>query len=42
MTSTYEDIYSRFYLRVTDYELAGQSEKIVKEMMNGWMKSVLS
>ena len=42
MTSTYEDIYSRFYLKIKDFDLAAQSEKLAKEMMNGWMKSVLS
>ena len=42
MTSAYEDIYSRFFLRVQDYDIVGLQEKIVKEMMNGWMKSTLS
>ncbi len=42
MTSAYEDIYSRFYLRVEDYNIVGLEEKIVKQMMNGWMKSTLS
>lgn len=42
MTSEYQDIYSRFYLRVEDYNIVGLQEKLVKEMMNGWMKSTLS
>ena len=42
MTSEYESIYSRFYLRVTDYNLAGLDEHMAKEMMNGWMHSTLS
>ena len=42
MTSEYDSIYSRFYLRIQDYDFAGLDEHIAKEMMNGWMKSVLS
>lgn len=42
MTSEYNDIYSRFLLRVTDYEFAGLDEKLAQEMMNGWMKATLS
>ena len=42
MTSEYNDIYSRFLLRVTDYEFSGLDEKLAQEMMNGWMKSTLS
>lgn len=42
MTSDYEDIYSRFYLRVEDYNIVGLEKKLVENMMNGWMKSVLS
>ncbi len=42
MTSEYEDIYSRFYLRVEDYNIVGLEKKLVENMMNGWMKSVLS
>lgn len=30
MTSAYEDIYSRFYLRVEDYNIVGLEEKLVK------------
>ena len=39
MTSEYNSIYSRFLLRVTDYEFAGLDEKLANEMMNGWMKA---
>ena len=42
MTSAYEDIYSRFYLRVEDYNIVGLEEKLVKEMMNGWLRATLS
>lgn len=42
MTSEYSDIYSRFYLRVEDYNIVGLEKKLVENMMNGWMKSVLS
>ena len=42
MTSEYDGIYSRFLLRVTDYEFSGLTENTAKEMMNGWMKAVLS
>lgn len=42
MTSEFNEIYSRFYLRITDYDFAGLNEKVAKEMMNGWIQSVLS
>lgn len=42
MTSEFDNIYSRFYLRITDYNLAGLSENIASEMMNGWMHATLS
>jgi hypothetical protein len=42
MTSEYSDVYSRFLLRVADYNLAGLDESVANEMMNGWMKSVLA
>ena len=42
MTSEYNSIYSRFLLRVTDYEFSGLDEKLAQEMMNGWMKATLS
>ena len=30
MTSEYEDIYSRFYERVEDYNIVGLKERLVK------------
>ncbi len=42
MTSEFDELYSRFYLRVKDYEIVGLEVKVVKEMMNGWIKSTLS
>lgn len=42
MTSEYSDVYSRFLLRVTDYDIAGLEQTLAYELMNGWMKSVLS
>lgn len=42
MTSDIGEIYSRFYLRIEDYNIVGLDESIVDEMMDGWMKSALS
>ena len=42
MTSEFESIYSRFYLRVEDYNMIGLKENLVNERMNGWMRSTLS
>ena len=42
MTSEFNEIYSRFYLRVNDYEIAGLKEKLVNEMLNGYLRSTLS
>lgn len=42
MTSAYEDIYSRFYLRIEDYEMVGLDKKLVNKMLNGYMRSTLS
>lgn len=42
MTSEYDEIYSRFYQRVEDYNIVGLKENLVREMMFGWVKSVLS
>jgi len=42
MTSDYSDIYSRFYLRVKDYEMAGMTEMLANEMLNGYLRSTLS
>lgn len=40
MTSEYSDIYKRFLMKVTDYDIAGLDEKLALKMMNGWMRSV--
>ena len=42
MTSEYENIYSRFLLRVTDFDFSGLSEHLARDMMNGWLKATLS
>ena len=42
MTSEYDEIYSRFYLRVKDYELSGMKERLVKELLNGYLRSTVS
>lgn len=42
MTSEYSEVYSRFMLRITDYDIAGLEESLAYDMMNGWMRSVLS
>ena len=42
MTSEYEDIYSRFLSRVTDYKLAELDEDIAKDMINGYMRQTVS
>ena len=42
MVSTFEDIFSRFYLRVEDYKIPGLNEEVVTEMLGGYMRSVVS
>ena len=42
MVSTFEDIFSRFYQREQDYNLAGLEEDVAKEILNGYIKSVIS
>ena len=42
MTSTYNDIYSRFLLKVRDYEFAGLPEPNATEQMLDWLRSALS
>lgn len=42
MTSEFAEIYSRFYLRVKDYDMTGLDEKIVNEMLSGYLRSALS
>ena len=41
-SSEFDEIYSRFYLRVKDYEISGLKESLVKEMLNGYLRSTLS
>ena len=40
MTSEFQDIFSRFYLRVEDYNIVGLEENVVKEMLTGYLKAV--
>ena len=42
MTSNYQDIYSRFLLKITDYNLASLLEADANEMMYEWLRSSLS
>ena len=42
MTSEVQAIFSRFYLRVTDYHLTGLDESLVNDMLSGYMKAVIS
>ena len=42
MTSEYSDIFSRFLLKVTDYNLAQTDEYLANEMMGQWLHSALS
>ncbi len=42
MTSAYNDIYSRFLLKVRDYEFAGLPEPNATEQMLDWLRSALS
>ena len=41
-SSEFEEIYSRFYLRVKDYDMSGMTERLAKEMLYGYMKGVIS
>lgn len=42
MTSTYNDIYSRFLNKIRDYEFAGLPEPSATEQMLEWLRSALS
>lgn len=42
MTSSYNDIYSRFLIKVRDYEFAGLPEPNATEQMLDWLRSALS
>ena len=40
MTSSYEDIYSRFLQKCTDYDFIELDEETVYDNMEGWLHSV--
>ena len=42
MTSDYSDIYSRFYMRVKDYDLSQLTERMANELLNGYLRSTAS
>lgn len=42
MTSAYQNIYSRFLIKVRDYEFAGLPEPNANEQMLDWLRSALS
>ena len=42
MTSSYNDIYSRFLNKIRDYEFAGLPEANATEQMREWLQSALS
>lgn len=42
MTTSYQDIYSRFLIKVRDYDFAGLPEPSAMEQMLDWLRSALS
>lgn len=42
ITSEFDEIYSRFFIRVKDYDMAGYDENLAKEVLNGYVRSTLS
>lgn len=42
MTSKYEEVYSRFLTRITDYKFLELKEDIVYSMMNNWMRAAFA
>ena len=38
----YAEIYSRFYIKIKDYEIVALDEQLAKEMLNGYLRSTLS
>lgn len=42
MTSSYNDIYSRFLIKIRDYAFAGLPEPNATEQMREWLQSALS
>ena len=42
MTSATEDIFSRFYTNVEAYKIAGLEQQVAEELLNGYLKKVIS
>lgn len=42
MTSSYDDIYSIFLSKITDYNFISLNDSDINDMMNGWMLSAIS
>lgn len=42
MTSDIADIFTRFYLLVEDYKIAGLEEEIANELLNGYLRQTIS
>lgn len=42
MTADYDEIYSKFLIKITDYKFLGLDESDADEMMNSWMHSALA
>lgn len=42
MTSNYEEIYSRFLSKITDYSFVSTDDYDLYQFMNSWMRSALS
>lgn len=39
MTSSYDDIFSRFYSKVQDYKLSGFDENLANEVLTGYLRN---
>lgn len=42
MTSEYSEIYSRFYMRITDYNLVEMDESLANELLKGYLRNAAS
>lgn len=42
MISDIADVFTRFYLRVEDYKIAGMDEQIANEMLSGYLRQTIS
>lgn len=42
MTSEFSEIFSRFYAKITDYNLVALEDDIVEEMLRSWLKYAIS